>query len=108
MKSVLIIGMTPNPGGIESFLMTYFRKLKNTFKIDFLTTFDTCAYSQEILDNDSRIYTIQSSQFKQAKEFKLEMTSFFEHHHYDIIWFNACDLGNFGLLKYAQLASPKK
>lgn len=108
MKSVLIIGMTPNPGGIESFLMTYFRKLKNTFKIDFLTTFDTCAYSQEILDNGSRIYTIQSSQFKQVKEFKQEMTSFFQHHHYDIIWFNACDLGNFGLLKYAQLASPEK
>lgn len=108
MKSVLIIGMTPNPGGIESFLMTYFRKLKDTFKIDFLTTFETCAYSQEILDNNSRIYTIKSSQFKQAKEFKQELTYFFQHHHYDIIWFNACDLGNFGLLKYAQLCSPEK
>ena len=86
MKSVLIIGMTPNPGGIESFLMTYFRKLKDTFKIDFLTTFETCAYSQEILDNNSRIYTIKSSQFKQAKEFKQELTYFFQHHHYDIIW----------------------
>ena len=123
MKSVLIIGMTPNPGGIESFLMTYFRKLKDTFKIDFLTTFETCAYSQEILDNNSRIYTIKSSQFKQAKEFKQELSTegkcnqnnernncryFFQHHHYDIIWFNACDLGNFGLLKYAQLCSPEK
>ena len=72
MKSVLIIGMTPNPGGVESFLMTYFRKLKDTFTIDFLTTFETCAYSQEILDNNSRIYSIKSSQFKQAKEFKQE------------------------------------
>ena len=75
MKSVLIIGMTPNPGGIESFLMTYFRKLKDTFKIDFLTTFETCAYSQEILDNNSRIYTIKSSQFKQAKEFDLLLST---------------------------------
>ncbi len=35
MKSVLIIGMTPNPMR-KSFLMTYFRKLKDTFKIDSL------------------------------------------------------------------------
>ncbi|MBV3371416.1 glycosyltransferase [Catenibacterium mitsuokai] len=36
------------------------------------------------------------------------MSDFFKHHHYDIIWFNACDLGNLGLLKYAYLSSPEK
>lgn len=108
MQSILIIGMTPNPGGIESFLMTCFRQLKDSFQIDFLTTFDTCAYSEEIIENQSKIYTIRSSQFKEASSFKKEVSDFFKHHHYDIIWFNACDLGNLGLLKYAQLASPKK
>lgn len=108
MTSILIIGMTPNPGGIESFLMTCFRQLKDSFKIDFLTTFDTCAYSEEILQNQSQIYTIKASQFKESSQFKKEVSVFFEHHHYDIIWFNACDLGNLGLLKYAHLASPKK
>ena len=108
MKSILMIGMTPNPGGIESFIMTFYRYLKKDYRIDFLTTFNTCAYSKEILENQSQIFTIKSSQFKQAKQFKQEMTIFFQHHHYDIIWFNACDLGNFGMLEYAQLCSPEK
>ena len=108
MKSILIIGMTPNPGGIESFLITYFRKLKDSFQIDFLTTFETCAYKDEILKNGSKIYSLHSSQFKEASKFKKEISHFFKNHHYDIIWFNACDLGNAGLLQYAHLSSPSK
>lgn len=108
MKNILMIGMTPNPGGIESFIMTFYRYLKKYYRIDFLTTFDTCAYSKEILENQSQIFTIKSSQFKDSSNFKKEVSDFFKHHHYDIIWFNACDLGNLGLLKYAYLSSPEK
>ena len=35
MKNILMIGMTPNPGGIESFIMTFYRYLKKYNKNKF-------------------------------------------------------------------------
>jgi len=37
MNNILIFGMTENPGGVESFLMSYIRKInRGNFKFDFL------------------------------------------------------------------------
>lgn len=36
MNNILIFGMTENPGGVESFLMSYIRKInRGNFKFDF-------------------------------------------------------------------------
>ena len=40
MYNVLVFGMTENPGGVESFLMNYYRRIdRSRFHFDFLCNF---------------------------------------------------------------------
>ena len=49
LKKVLVFGMTDNPGGVESFLMAYYRKLDRAkLQFDFLCNNATVAYEDEI------------------------------------------------------------
>ena len=46
---VLQVGLSFNPGGIESFVMTYYRKLsKQGVRFDFISMFPHLAYEEEI------------------------------------------------------------
>ena len=51
MNNILIFGMTENPGGVESFLMSYIRKInRGNFKFDFLcNSHDKIAYEDELI-----------------------------------------------------------
>ena len=44
MNKILVFGMTENPGGVESFLMNYYRKIDKTkFQFDFLcNSYENC------------------------------------------------------------------
>ena len=50
MYNVLVFGMTENPGGVESFLMNYYRRIdRSRFHFDFLcNSYDPVAYEDEI------------------------------------------------------------
>lgn len=61
MKRILVYGMTNNRGGIESYLMNYFRGLrKNNIVFDFVTEYDTVAYNDEVEQLGGKIYHIPS------------------------------------------------
>lgn len=49
MKRILIVGLTENPGGMETFIMNIYRGLdKERYQFDFLTTDSSMAFSEEI------------------------------------------------------------
>ena len=58
MNNILIFGMTENPGGVESFLMSYIRKInRGNFKFDFLcNSHDKIAYEDELISYGCEIY----------------------------------------------------
>ena len=48
---ILVFGMTPNPGGVESVLINYYRNIdKNKVQFDFLcNSLEKIAYEDELL-----------------------------------------------------------
>ncbi len=59
MKRVLVYGMTNNMGGIESYLMNYFRRFDRTrIMFDFITDYPEMAYADEAKCLGSHIYYI--------------------------------------------------
>ena len=46
MKRILVFGMTENPGGVESFLMNYYRHIdRSRIQFDFLVnSYESVAY----------------------------------------------------------------
>lgn len=104
MKKVLVFGMTDNPGGVESFLMAYYRKL-NTSKIqfDFLCNNATVAYEQEIERLGGKVFKI-CARSQNPSLYKKQLDEFFKKHadQYCAIWVNVCSLANIDYLKYAK------
>lgn len=104
MKKVLVMGMTDNPGGVESVIMNYYRNLDpEKIHFDFLSNYNPIVYDNEILERGSKIFYV-TPRSKNPKKFKDELNDFFKQYakEYDAIWVNLCSLVNIDYLKYAQ------
>ena len=105
MYKVLVFGMTENPGGVESFLMNYFRAInKSCIVFDFLcNSHQKCAYEDELIHLGGKVYhvTARSQNFFQ---YQRELNAFFKNHsrEYNAIWVNVNSLANIDYLKLAK------
>ena len=104
MKKILVFGITDNPGGVESVIMSYYRHIdRSKIHFDFLCNTDIVAYEEEILSLGGKIYHV-CARSKDRNQYKKDMDSFYKAHskEYDAIWVNVCSLANIDYLKYAK------
>ena len=105
MYNVLVFGMTENPGGVESFLMNYYRRIDlNLFHFDFLcNSYDPVAFEDEIHAMGGRTVHFTSRR-RNPVRFRRELESFFFFlsAEYQAIWVNVNSLANIDYLKMAQ------
>ena len=105
MYNVLVFGMTENPGGVESFLMNYYRRIDlSRFHFDFLcNSYDPVAFEDEIHAMGGRTIHFTSRR-KNPVRFKKELETFFARHaqEYQAIWVNVNSLANIDYLKMAR------
>lgn len=110
MKKVLIFGMTENPGGVETFLMNYYRRLNSKeLHFDFLGATDTqIAYEKEI-KKYSKVFHIPVRK-KHPLKYWQAINAFFKKYSsdYDCIWVNLNTLINMDYLKLAKKYGIKK
>ncbi len=105
MYNVLVFGMTENPGGVESFLMNYYRRIDlNRFHFDFLcNSYDPVAFEDEIHAMGGRTVHFTARRQNPVR-FRRELESFFAKHagEYQAIWVNINSLANIDYLKMAK------
>ncbi len=105
MKRILVFGMTENPGGVEAFLINYYRKInREMIQFDFLcNTYDKVAYEDELLSLGGRTFHI-TARSKNRKLYKRELESVFKSYAKDwcAIWVNVCSLANIDYLYMAK------
>ena len=90
MERILVYGMTNNNGGIESYIMNYFRGLCQNGKIifDFVSEYPHIAHEQEILKSGGKIYYIPSRR-ENLKNHILGIRNIINNHkEYHIIYYN--------------------
>lgn len=105
MYNVLVFGMTENPGGVESFLMNYYRRIDlSRFHFDFLcNSYDPVAFEDEIHAMGGRTVHFTSRRQNPIR-FRRELEAFFAKHakEYQAIWVNVNSLANIDYLKMAK------
>ncbi|MDD6461231.1 MAG: glycosyltransferase [Bifidobacteriaceae bacterium] len=104
MKRVLVIGMTDNPGGMESVIMAYYRALdKNRVQCDFLANTSRIAYEDEICGLGGHVYHLPP-RHTHPYSFYRALRRFFTDNatKYTAIWENECSLANISYLSYAK------
>ena len=111
MKKILVFGMTDNPGGIESVIMNYYRKIdREKIQFDFLSNSPYIVYEDEIKSLGGKIYLITARK-KNYFKFRQELKEFMLRHavEYEAIWVNVCTLSNIDYLISAKnMEFPKE
>ena len=111
MYKVLVFGITENPGGVESFLVNYYRKIDRTkIQFDFLcNTHNEVAYENELKSLGGQVVHI-AMRSKEPMKYRKELKEFMEKHasDYQAVWVNVCSLANIDYLKIAKKYGIKK
>lgn len=118
LKKVLLIGMTGNYGGLETFMINIFRKLNGKgFKFDFINDMSCSkiAYEDEIISNGGNVYSlpisndlIGNSPLKYVKRKSIINKFFKEHNDYDVVHLNCLSLNSIFWIKAAKKEGIKK
>ena len=102
---VLVFGMTENPGGVESFLINYYRNInREKIQFDFLcNSHEPVAYENELIALGGRTFHI-IARSKNRALYKKELEKVFQQHasEWYAIWVNVCSLANIDYLKIAK------
>lgn len=105
MDRILVFGITENPGGVESFLMNYYRNIDRTkVQFDFLcNTHKPVAYEEELLKLGGHVYHI-TARSEDYRKYQKELEEFFQNTkgRFRAIWVNVSSLANIDYLKYAK------
>ena len=105
MKRILVFGMTENPGGVESFLMSYYRKIdKARIQFDFLcNSHRPIAYEEEVLSLGARTFHI-TARSQNPLAYRKELEAVFSEHasEWAAVWVNVSSLANIDYLKLAK------
>lgn len=111
MYKVLVFGITENPGGVESFLLNYYRKIDKTkIQFDFLcNTHNKVAYEDELKSLGGKVVHI-AMRSKEPMKYHKELNEFMEQYasDYQAVWVNVCSLANIDYLKVAKKYGVKK
>lgn len=90
---VLFVGMTPNPGGLETYMINIFSELQGKgFSFSFINIFNKkIAYSNYIVNNGGKIYNIpfKNGIKKYLTRYTIIKHFFNSHHDFDIVHINA-------------------
>lgn len=105
---VLQIGLGPNPGGMESFIMTYYRELrKQGVQFDFIAMFPHIAYEEEILSLGSRVHHTVDAR-RHPLLFCRQMERLIEEQEYDVVHVNMLSAANIMPLIAAKRRNVRK
>lgn len=111
MKRILVFGMTENPGGVESFLMNYYRNInKENIQFDFLcNSHDPVAYEDELIALGARTFHI-TARSKNRSIYRKELKETFDKHasEWQALWVNVSSLANIDYLIMAKEYGIKK
>ena len=97
--------MTENPGGVESFLLNYYRHIdREKIQFDFLcNSHNPVAYEDELIKLGGRTFHIAArSQSYQLYQEELKQVFDERANEWDAIWVNVCSLANIDYLKMAK------
>lgn len=111
MQRILVFGMTENHGGVESFLLNYYRHMnRENIQFDFLcNTHQKVAYEDELLSLGAHMFHITPRRQNPAA-FQAELNELFALHvgEWSAVWVNVSSLANIEYLKMAKRYRIKK
>lgn len=91
---ILVVGMHNKIGGVETFLMNYYRNIdKSTIQFDFINMYEELCFENEILKLGGKIYNVPNVKRKPIKYYK-KLKKIIEDNKYNIVHINMLSAAN--------------
>lgn len=104
---ILQVGLGNNPGGVEAFVMNYYRELAGQgISFDFVSMYGTIAYEEEIKSLGGRVFYVPNVK-KDYFGYIKQMKSLLAREHYDVVHVNMLSAANILPLRLAHEAGVK-
>lgn len=110
MYKILVHGLTPNLGGLESFILNYYRNMDhNKIHFDFICNDPVIACGNELKSYGCKIIHLPMKSQNPIR-YKRNLNDFFKKYSkdYDCLWDNALTLSNLDYLRLAKKYGIKK
>ena len=93
-ERILVYGMTDNPGGIETYLLSIAERLINYgINFDYVTDFKTIAYEEKIKSMGSKVFFISAKSNSLIRQWRELYYIIKKHPEYHTFYVNAVDAG---------------
>ena len=107
---ILVTGFTSHLGGVENFIMNYYRQMQeidSNIVMDILVTTSEPVFKEEIIQRGGQVFVVPQTRNIKAKSL---IMNFFKEHgkNYDVLWCNKCELFNINYLIGAKKYHIKK
>lgn len=105
---VLQVGMHDKIGGVETFLMNYYRNIdRDKIQFDFINMYDKLCFQDEIVELGGKIYNVPNVKKKPIKYYK-ELVKIIKENKYNIVHVNMLSMANILPIIAAKRAKAKK
>lgn len=105
---ILQVGLGNNPGGMEAFVMNYFRELsRQGISFDFLCMYEKIAYEDEIKSLGGRVFYVPNVK-KDYMGYVKQLRQLLASEKYDVVHVNMLSAANIVPLRLAHEAGVKK
>lgn len=104
---VLQVGMGNNPGGVEAFVMNYYRELSDRVDFDFVSMYGSLAYEEEIRARGGRVFLVPNVK-RDYFGYVRAMRALLQAGKYDVVHVNMLSAANILPLKLAKEAGVRQ
>lgn len=105
---ILQVGLGNNPGGVETFVMNYYRELSaQGISFDFLCMYEKIAYEEEIKELGGRVFYVPNVK-KDYRGYVKQVRQLLRREKYDVVHVNMLSAANIVPLRLAHETGVKK
>ncbi len=91
---ILMIGFSPNKGGVESYITNLCGQLPKEYEV---------IYRLPHMELDGRVWNCPPNRHNYIRYWKF-WTRFFKENHFDVLYYNTCDIVSIDMLRFAKAA----
>lgn len=100
-RQVMILGMSPKVGGVESYIMNIFRSINREKYEFYFPYYNDIAYHDELLELGGNLLHMEVSRHKPLKYIDY-VGKLFQKYKFDVVYYNTCDIMSMDMIMFGK------
>lgn len=100
-KRVMVLGMSPNVGGVETYIMNWLRNINHDKYEFYFPYYNEIAYKQELISMGGILLKLEVSRHNPIKYINY-IGKIFKQYKFDAVYYNTCDIMSMDMIMFGK------